>query len=91
VAEEQLFRILGSEGMVCLPLVANQRCLGVLIGGVAAWQMPSFQKRERFLQSFGGAGRGRAGNGDGERGTPGARSPMWPKNTAKPRAAWCTR
>ena len=53
VAEEQLFRILGSESMVCLPLVANQRCLGILIGGAPAWQMPSFQKRERFLQSFG--------------------------------------
>src|SRR5471032_1842226 len=45
VAEEQLFRILGSESMVCLPLVSNQRCLGVLIGGAPAWQMPSFQKR----------------------------------------------
>jgi len=53
VAEEQLFRILGTESMVCLPLVANQRCLGVLIGGAPAWQMPGFQKRERFLQSFG--------------------------------------
>jgi HD-like signal output (HDOD) protein/signal transduction histidine kinase len=53
VAEEQLFRILGTESMVCLPLVANQRCLGILIGGAPAWQMPSFQKRERFLQSFG--------------------------------------
>ncbi|NGZ86940.1 HDOD domain-containing protein [Duganella aceris] len=53
VAEEQLFRIIGTESMVCLPLVANQRCLGVLIGGAPAWQMPSFQKRERFLQSFG--------------------------------------
>ncbi|MES2164598.1 MAG: HDOD domain-containing protein [Pseudomonadota bacterium] len=53
VAEEQLFRIVGSESMVCLPLVANQRCLGVLIGGAPAWQLASFQKRERFLQSFG--------------------------------------
>jgi HD-like signal output (HDOD) protein/signal transduction histidine kinase len=53
VAEEQLFRILGTESMVCLPLVANQRCLGILIGGAPAWQMPGFQKRERFLQSFG--------------------------------------
>jgi len=53
VAEEQLFRILGSESMVCLPLVANQRCLGVLIGGLPTWQMPHVQKRERFLQSFG--------------------------------------
>jgi signal transduction histidine kinase len=53
IAEEQLFRILGTESMVCLPLVAGQRCLGVLVGGAAAWQLPSFQKRERFLQSFG--------------------------------------
>ncbi|NYE63227.1 signal transduction histidine kinase/HD-like signal output (HDOD) protein [Duganella sp. 1224] len=53
VAEEQLFRILGSDSMVCLPLVANQRCLGVLIGGAPAWQLQLLQKRERFLQSFG--------------------------------------
>ncbi|SHN24373.1 HD-like signal output (HDOD) domain, no enzymatic activity [Duganella sacchari] len=53
VSEEQLFRILGSDSMVCLPLVANQRCLGVLIGGAPAWQMPHLQKRERFLLSFG--------------------------------------
>jgi HD-like signal output (HDOD) protein/signal transduction histidine kinase len=53
VAEEQLFRILGTESLVCVPLVANQRCLGVLIGGAANWQIPSYQKRERFLQSFG--------------------------------------
>lgn len=53
VSEEQLFRILGSDSMVCLPLVANQRCLGVLIGGAPAWQLQVLQKRERFLQSFG--------------------------------------
>ncbi|MES2262299.1 MAG: HDOD domain-containing protein [Pseudomonadota bacterium] len=53
IAEEQLFRLLGSESLVCVPLVAGQRCLGVLIGGAAAWQLPSYQKRERFLQSFG--------------------------------------
>lgn len=53
LAEEQLFRMLGAESLVCLPLVANQRCLGVLIGGAPSWQMPHFQKRERFLQSFG--------------------------------------
>ena len=51
--EEQLLRILGAESMVCVPLVAGPRCLGVLIGGVASWQLPSCQKRERFLQSFG--------------------------------------
>jgi HD-like signal output (HDOD) protein/signal transduction histidine kinase len=53
IAEEQLFRIIGTESLVCLPLVAGQRCLGVLIGGAASWQLPSYQKRERFLQAFG--------------------------------------
>ena len=53
LAEEQLFRMLGSDSLVCLPLVARQRCLGVIIGGVASWQVPAVQKRERFLQSFG--------------------------------------
>ena len=51
--EEQLLRLLGAESMVCVPLVAGGRCLGVLVGGVASWQLQSCQKRERFLQSFG--------------------------------------
>jgi HD-like signal output (HDOD) protein/signal transduction histidine kinase len=53
LAEEQLFRMLGSESLVCLPLVAGKRCLGVIIGGVATWQVPTVQRRESFLQSFG--------------------------------------
>jgi HD-like signal output (HDOD) protein/signal transduction histidine kinase len=53
LAEEQLFRILGTDSLVCLPLVAGARCLGVMIGGLAAWQMPACQRRERFMQAFG--------------------------------------
>jgi HD-like signal output (HDOD) protein/signal transduction histidine kinase len=53
ISEEQLFRMLGTESMVCVPMVAGQRCLGVLVGGAAAWQLPSYHKRERFLQAFG--------------------------------------
>ena len=53
LAEQLLLRILGTESMVCLPLVAGSRCLGVLVGGVAAWQVPGCQKREKFMQSFG--------------------------------------
>ncbi|MDB5747884.1 MAG: histidine kinase [Massilia sp.] len=51
--EEQLLRMLGTEGMVCLPLVAGGRCLGVMVGGIQAWQLADCQKRERFLQAFG--------------------------------------
>ncbi|WLI88656.1 HDOD domain-containing protein [Massilia sp. R2A-15] len=53
LAEEQLFRMLGTDSLVCLPLVAGGRCLGVMIGGLAAWQVPNCQKRERFMQAFG--------------------------------------
>jgi signal transduction histidine kinase/HD-like signal output (HDOD) protein len=53
VPEEQLLRMLGTESMVCLPLVAGGRCLGVMVGGIQSWQLADCQKRERFLQSFG--------------------------------------
>ncbi|WP_296951380.1 HDOD domain-containing protein [uncultured Massilia sp.] len=52
--EEQLLRLLGCEALACVPLVAGARCLGVLVGGLQAWQLPACQKRERFLQAFGG-------------------------------------
>jgi len=51
--EQQLLRMLGSESMVCVPLVAGSRCLGVLVGGVAAWQVPACRQREKFMQAFG--------------------------------------
>jgi HD-like signal output (HDOD) protein/signal transduction histidine kinase len=53
LAEEQLFRLLGTDSLVCLPLVSGGRCLGVMIGGLAAWQVPNCQRRERFMQAFG--------------------------------------
>jgi signal transduction histidine kinase len=53
LTEEQLLRMLGTESLVCVPLVSGARCLGVLIGGIANWQVPACQKRERFMQSFG--------------------------------------
>ena len=53
IAEEQLFRLIGSEALVCLPLVAGQRCLGMIVGGVPAWQLPLLQKKARFLQAYG--------------------------------------
>lgn len=52
IAEEQLLRILGSDSMVCVPLLAGQRCLGLLVGAIAPWQVAGYQKRERFLQAF---------------------------------------
>jgi HD-like signal output (HDOD) protein/signal transduction histidine kinase len=66
--EEQLLRILGAESLVCVPLVAGARCLGVLVGAIASWQVPACQKRERFLQSFGNQAASALENAMAERG-----------------------
>jgi len=52
IVEEQLLRVLDSHSLVCLPLITGSRCLGVMIGGLASWQVPDLQQRERFLRSF---------------------------------------
>ena len=53
VTEEQLLRILKCDAFVCVPLSSRSRCLGILVGGVATWQVEGLKKRERFLKSFG--------------------------------------
>ena len=52
VFEEQLQRILGAEGLVCLPLGAKGRCVGVLVGSVEPSQLADFRRREGLLQAF---------------------------------------
>jgi HD-like signal output (HDOD) protein/signal transduction histidine kinase len=68
LAEEQLFRMLGTDSLVCLPLVSGGRCLGVMIGGLASWQVPDCQKRERFMQAFGSQAAGALETALSERG-----------------------
>lgn len=51
IAEEQLFRVMGTECLVCLPLIAGQ-LFGVLVGGLSFYQSAELSGRERFLQSF---------------------------------------
>lgn len=53
VAEQQLLRVLGAQTLVCLPLNSGQRCLGLIVGGTASWQVPGLRRRESFLRSFG--------------------------------------
>ena len=53
VPEEQLLRLFMTERLVCLPLSIDGHCLGVLIGGLAAWQEVDFAKSEGFLKVFG--------------------------------------
>ncbi|HZX29050.1 MAG TPA: HDOD domain-containing protein, partial [Telluria sp.] len=68
LAEEQLLRMLGTETMICVPLVAGARCLGVLIGGASTWQAEILRKRERFLLAFGSQAAGALETAMSERG-----------------------
>ena len=53
VTDEQLLRILKCDAFVCIPLSSRSRTVGVLVGGIARWQVEGLRKRERFLKSFG--------------------------------------
>ena len=53
LAEEQLLRIFNAECLVCVPIATGARCLGMMVGGIAAWRVADLKRRERFLQSFG--------------------------------------
>ena len=51
--EEQLLRIFKAECLVCVPIANGSKCLGMLVGGVATWELADLKRRGRFLQSFG--------------------------------------
>lgn len=51
--EEQLLRLFETERLLCLPLLIEGQCLGVLIAGLAAWQSRDLANSEGFLKIFG--------------------------------------
>lgn len=53
VAEEQLLRLFGTDGLLCLPLAVASRCPGLLLSGVPTWRMAEVQAREHQLRVFG--------------------------------------
>lgn len=53
LAEEQLMRIFCTDCLICVPMNVGSKCLGVLVGGVSAFQREDLKRRERFLQAFG--------------------------------------
>ena len=52
LAEEQLFRLLGAEHLVCLPLLRGQHGLGVIIGSVPAYRRSELHARSSSLRLF---------------------------------------
>lgn len=53
LADLQLLRIFNADFLLCVPMVLGSQCLGLLVGGLAAWQVADVQRRERFVQAFG--------------------------------------
>ena len=58
LAEQQLFRLLGAEHLVCLPLPVGQRGLagrhglGVIIASASAYRLAELRARSAFLRTF---------------------------------------
>ncbi|MDR3368394.1 HDOD domain-containing protein [Rhodoferax sp.] len=53
LAEEQLLRAFNTPCLLCLPLVADGRSLGLLIAGIESWRVTQLQSQEKFLLAFG--------------------------------------
>jgi putative nucleotidyltransferase with HDIG domain len=53
LAEEQLLGMLRAECVLCLPMTAGGRCIGVLAGSAGEQQATKLQRRERFLLAYG--------------------------------------
>lgn len=50
--EEQLFRLLGSEHLACLPLIAGQHELGIMIASVPPHRLDDIKARSSFMRIF---------------------------------------
>ena len=52
LAEDQLLRAFNTPCLLCLPLVADGRSLGLLIAGIESWRVSQLQREEKFLLAF---------------------------------------
>ncbi len=52
IIDEQVIRLLGSEGMMCLPLVAQQNNVGVVVLGVEEVQMSRIERDLKLFNMF---------------------------------------
>lgn len=52
LAEDQLLRAMQADALVCLPLIAGTRCLGVVVGAASTAALEALRPRSRFLNLF---------------------------------------
>lgn len=53
LAESQILRAFGSECLLCVPMLAGSRCLGMMISGIEASAEADLRQQEKFLLAFG--------------------------------------
>jgi len=53
ISDNQMIQSLGSEGMACLPLIAHQRSMGVIVAGIASAQLPTLSSQKTVLRMLG--------------------------------------
>lgn len=53
LAESQLMRLLGCDGLISIPVAHAGKPVGILLGGIHRAQIPALRNRERFLHTFG--------------------------------------
>ncbi|MDO8413266.1 MAG: HDOD domain-containing protein [Gallionellaceae bacterium] len=54
LADEQLFRLLNTQHLVCLPLLAKTHNLGVIIAATVPYRLDELRTRVNFLRMFSG-------------------------------------
>ena len=52
IADKQLIRLLGADGMLCVPLTAYHQWVGAIVMGVASARASRFSAQEKLLQMF---------------------------------------
>ncbi len=52
ITDDQLVRLLGTEGMLCLPLLVNQKRVGVIVAGIDEPQFPILSEQLSMLKQF---------------------------------------
>ena len=53
ISDKQLIQLLGSEGIFCLPLVAYQQPIGVIVMGIREAQISRLKNQQKLLTMFG--------------------------------------
>ncbi len=52
IADEQILRLLGTEGMLCLPLTADSESVGIVVAGTSAAQSRNISRQQSLLDLF---------------------------------------